>query len=315
LTDNRLVFVAGKGGVGRTCVAAALGLSLAESGKRVLLLEIGETAGLARLFGLHDTPYVPAPVAQRLWICRATPKEALMEYGLMKLKLRGLYNLVFDNPFTRNLVNMLPGMEELLLIGKIGFVVQKIVREGADAPFDMVLVDSPPTGQGLSLFVLPSTILAAVKAGPVVREVARIQELLTSPGITSAVIVTLPEKLALDEALELDSELHSRAGITVGAVAANKVIPSACGPQELELLRTCFQARRARSDLSGLYPVLSEVMRVSEMRERQEQELSRLRRRTNVPIVELPLLPSGVEGMGGLADLGAGFAPVLQGKH
>lgn len=289
---RRLFFVTGKGGVGKTCVAAALAHRLAADDLRVLLVEIGGVSSLARHFGVESAAYDPEEVAPGILISRITPGECLREYGLMKLRIRKLYDLVFENPFVKSLINLMPGMEELLLIGKLGYLVQAIDKDPKNARWDVVVVDAPPTGQGAGLLSLPSTVLAAVKAGPVAREVAQLQRIITDAETTAICIVTNPEELAIDEALELETELTEKNGLPLTAVIANKTIDAHLEPQEAELLLTCLQSRRAGGKLSGNYPLYTTGATVIGLLKNQDEQLTRLRLRSNAPIIELPLVGS-----------------------
>jgi len=287
---RKLYFVTGKGGVGKTCVAAALAHRLAAEVLRVLLVEIGGVSSLGRHFGLDAVEYEPEEAAPNILICRITPAECLREYGLMKLRIRKLHDLVFENPFVKSLINLMPGMEELLLIGKLGYLVQAIDKDPRKARWDVVVVDAPPTGQGAGLLSLPSTVLATVKAGPVAKEVAQLQGIITDEQTTAICIVTNPEELAVDEALELERELIDGNGLPLTAVVANRTISVRLGRQDAEVLQTCLHARRAGGRLDGNYPLYTTGVTVVGLLKSQEQQLKRLRLRSNAPIIELPLV-------------------------
>ncbi len=307
----RLLFVTGKGGVGKTAVTAVLAHRLAQRGRRVLAIEIGGVGSLARRLGLSVVGYEPRRAAPGIDVCRITPEECLREYGLMKLRFRRAYKLVFENPFVRSLVNVVPGMEELLLLGKLGFLVQSLERGDAEAPWDVVLVDAPPTGQGANLFALPGIILSAVTAGPMARETAYLQALLRDHRRTGVLLVTNPEELAVDEALELERELTGRAGMPLRAILVNRVLPGG-GEQEGGVLGTWLQARRATRQLEWPYPLVASALRILRLRESQEVEMERLRRRAAVAIFDLPFVPSDSAGMEQRDLLERALEPLLE---
>jgi anion-transporting ArsA/GET3 family ATPase len=302
LRNSRLVVVAGKGGTGRTTVAAALALALAAAGRRPLAVETGPTDSLARALGLAEAGYEPRPAAGGTLTARLTARECLLEYGLMKLKLRPLFRRIFEAPFVRELVNMLPGMEEMLLIGKIGYMVRQAERLGAKSPIDVVVLDAPPTGQGAGLLTLPSTVLAAAPVGPVAREMAALRNLLVDAGRTSIVLVTLPEELPVDETLQLASELTGR-GLPVAAIVVNRRIDWGPGATERQVLGSFLQSDPAeRSD--PIRNMVAAALDVQAMAETQEKEIARLRTKARSPIIELPWQTSGplsAEGLGRLA--------------
>lgn len=289
LGERRLLFVTGKGGVGKSTVSAALALALARSGKRVLLLETGRIPSVGQLFGQRAYGYEPVLLEERLWLSLLTPADCLREYGLMKLKIRALYDLVFGNPLVEALLGMLPGMEELLLIGKIDFMINDKGRAPDGKPLDVVVVDAPPTGQGLGLVSMPRTILSAVNSGPIAKEVNRIERLLSDATRTGLVLTTTPEELPVDEVLELHQGLSERK-LPVACVVANKRISVSFGPEEEEVLRTCVAAARANQSFSWVYSMLSSGLAVHEMEQVQSEQLRRLRQRLSLPVVELPLL-------------------------
>ena len=289
LRDRRLIFVTGKGGVGKTSVAAALAREIAGHGKRVLIIEIGELGLIGPLFGVDDYGYEPVRVHPGVLLNRITPRDCLQEYGLRKLKLKRLYTLVFENAFVRALLNMLPGMEELLLVGKIGFMVQTAMKSRR-AGFDLVIVDAPPSGQGAGLISLPATILAAVTAGPVAREVRALHQLLTDPDITGLLIVTIPEELGIDECLELEEELVTDRKLPAAAVVVNRTIPGIFRRLDGEVVERFVHAKRARRDSSWAYPLFNTAHSVLHLWKEQDEQIHRLRKKSKLPILLLPLL-------------------------
>lgn len=295
LLDRQLLFVTGKGGVGKTTVAGALALSLARAGKRVMLLEIGGVPALGPLFGIGPYGYEPVKLAERLWLSHITPSECLREYGLIKLRIKALYDIVFENPFVRALLSLLPGMEELLLIGKIDYLINQKGKAPDGKALDVVVVDAPPTGQGMGLVSMPRTILSAVSTGPIAKEVHRIEELLTNPNRTGLVLTTTPEELPVDELFELHKQLSDRR-LPVAAVVANKRIPVSFSPDEVDVLKTCVASARANQAFSWAYHVLSTGLVVHEMESFQSDQIRRLKSRIRQPIVELPLLVSAQLG-------------------
>ena len=211
LESKRLFIVSGKGGVGRSVTAAALGLALSKQGKRTLLVELDGDNTQARIFGKGRSHYTPVAFRSNLYGVNYTPKEAQREYGLMKLKSRTAYKLVFENPLMLKMLNMVPGLRELLLLGKTWFTEQERTSDGTPL-WDAIVIDGPATGHSISLFRLPRVILSLMKVGPMAKDAKAILDLLTDPVKTSFWIVTIPEELPVKECEELiqvnEEELH-----------------------------------------------------------------------------------------------------------
>lgn len=293
--DKRLLFFTGKGGVGKTCLSAAAALAHARRGRRTLLVELGGEPQAGRLFAAaRDVTYEPLRLLDDvpLYACRITTDEALHEYAALKLKVERVARWVFDHDFLRRLLDMVPGMDELLRIGRIWFLEQ--MRGADDRPrFDRIIVDAPATGHGLSLLQLPGTILDVVRAGPFARDTRPILEMLTDRQRTMVHLVALPEELPVRETVELAQRLTGDLDLGVGACFVNKVWPPTLTAHEGEQLRAFRAAvRGADADLDGL------LARVQVARGRQASQAGQVRRLgadlgqlpVPVPVIEVPYL-------------------------
>ena len=229
LCTRRLVIVSGKGGVGRTTLAALLGLALAERGRRVLVATTGHDDRLAWMLGLPSLEATPLPVvasrgsaiAGRLFVQRLVPNVALREYGAMIVKSERISAAVFDNRIVRRLLRAIPGLDDFTVLGKAW---HEAVRGGT---YDAVVFDGPATGHLVYTLGVPQAILAAVPAGPLTREAAGIVASLTDPKVTEAVLVGLPEAWPLTELGELGRSITRDLGIAIRSVVVNGVWPRA----------------------------------------------------------------------------------------
>jgi len=226
LEGRRLVFVTGKGGTGKTTVATALALGLADRGHRVLLAELGRHAQAPRMLDAHPPEVGPTPVPLRdgLHGIRIDPFAALEEYLQLQgfagawlargLRQRGLHDLLVGTP----------GWRELITLGKLWYM------SGGDSPdatgdreFDRIVVDAPATGHGLTLLDVPRVVHAAVRSGPLARNAARVEEMLLDPAQTVLLPVCWPETLPVHETVELVERIETTVGIHVGRVVVNGV--------------------------------------------------------------------------------------------
>ena len=158
LLDRRLIFLLGKGGVGRSTLAAALGLLAARQGRRAIVVEVSGRGDIPRLFGTTAPPGVESELAPGLWTLDVDPRQALEEYLHDQLPLRMLADVIGSSTTFGIVAAATPGLREMLTIGKIWELAQ-IPRRARDAePYDVVVVDAPATGHGLALLEAPRNV-------------------------------------------------------------------------------------------------------------------------------------------------------------
>ena len=232
LLGRRIVFVLGKGGVGRSTVAAALGLLAARRGLRAVVVEVSGRGDVPRLFGRTCAEGVESELAPGLWTLSVEPRQALDEYLRDQLPGRLLAELIGASGAAGYVAAATPGLRELLTVGKIWELAQDQRRpEGAER-YDIVVVDAPATGHGLALLEAPRTFAKAAQIGPIARQGAIIADTLADRrGETAMAAVATPEQGAVDELLEL----RRRLGM-LDAVLANAVAPSRFSEDDAVLL-------------------------------------------------------------------------------
>lgn len=280
--DRRFVLVAGKGGVGKSTVAAVLGLLASRAGKRTVVAELGAREKVALLFGRGPSGYEPREVAPGLFTMNIDPEPALHEYGVRKLRFERVYKAVFENETMHRLLEMVPGMHELLYLGK-AFDLEREMRGGRPT-WDMVIVDAPATGHGLSLLRLPETILDVVSTGPMAEEVGLMQALLHDEARTMLNVVTLPEEMPVRETLELLAAVEGELAIPTGWLFVNGVWPDTIRDGDLEALRALGHGD---PDVAG---ALAAAEAMANRRRFQEGYLEELDREVGIPKVHLPYL-------------------------
>ncbi len=251
LFAKKLIIVSGKGGVGKTTVSLALALLAAEQGKKTLLAEINSEGQVSQLLN-EDIGYPEREVLPHLWAINISPKLSFEEYVLMQIKFKGLYKAVFENKFVRYFIEAIPGLGDLMSIGKIYASVNN---------YDLIVVDAPATGHGVSLLQVPSIVASAVKVGPLKTHSDGIDRLLHDENKTQIVLVTLPEEMPVTEALEMSAQLQKMA-LPLELLLLNQFRTSPLTTDEAEEFGSlpvgspqgkAMSLELARADLSELY--------------------------------------------------------------
>jgi anion-transporting ArsA/GET3 family ATPase len=259
LFERRLLVVIGKGGVGKSTLSAALALAASRRGLKVLVCEINTRE---RVSALLEAPPVGSQIGAVLPGIDAvdvSPREAMREYALMILRFQSIYSAVFENRLVRYFLRAIPSLAELVILGKILYHVREKLPDGRPR-YDLVVMDSAATGHGLTLLKLPETLLASIPAGPMQKEVLWMRGLLTDPATSAAVLVTLPESMAVNETIELDQALRDSVGISRAALVLNGFVEPAFSaderarlheaPPSLATAARVLLAREARAELS-----------------------------------------------------------------
>lgn len=196
----KILFVSGKGGVGKSTVAATLALKAAREGKKTLLVELGSRSFYGLAFGRSFSP-TPAPWREGVDITLWDGNSCLREYALHLLKSESLYRLFFENAVSRSLIQVAPGLAELAILGKITSGPPRNV--GPKLPYDILVVDAFASGHFLALIRAPLGFAEAVRFGPMGSESRQIAAVLRDPQICRYCFVTLPESLPVQETAEL----------------------------------------------------------------------------------------------------------------
>jgi anion-transporting ArsA/GET3 family ATPase len=302
----RLHVVTGKGGTGKTSVAAALALGLAAGGKRTLLVEVEGRQGIAQLFGTEPLPYkelriVQVPGGGEVRALAVDPEEALLEYLDMFYHLGAAGRALRKVGAIDFATTIAPGLRDVLLTGKVKESTTRS-QDGRRA-YDAVVLDAPPTGRiGRFLNVTAETARLA-KMGPIKTQSEGVASLLRSP-MTSVHVVTLLEEMPVQETLDAIAELTAL-HIPVGRIIVNSARPALHAGQRVtkaELKRGLTQAGLPAdaTTVSGLADEVKAFQTRYELEETLRAELIE----AGHPMVELPLLPQGVD-RAALDELGA----------
>jgi anion-transporting ArsA/GET3 family ATPase len=268
LLDKRLIVVSGKGGSGKTTVAAALGLAAARQGKRVVLCEV---AGQDRVSQL-----VP-----ELTTVSVDPEEAKREWLRYQLKSRTLASALGGSRLFQYLTAAAPGISELVTIGKVWDLAQ-IERRTGSTVFDLAIVDAPATGHALAMLRAPSTFAAVAPVGPVGRHAATIDRSLRDPKHTGVVTAALPEEMPVNETIEFERALRRELDMAVDAIVVNAVHPARFRPPDMAALRGVTGGSRVAQ--AAMSAAVSEHRRARA----EHAQVRRLRRAATAPVATLP---------------------------
>jgi anion-transporting ArsA/GET3 family ATPase len=304
LLDRRLIFVTGKGGVGKSTVAMALGLQAARHGRRTIVAELARQDGVRRTFAQPGEIFQEVELADGLYTISVDPESAMEEY--LRVKTGALGQALGASRLFQAFAMATPGMRELLSVGKVYELAQLTRHTGGADPYDLVIVDSPAAGHGIGILRTPRTFAEIARVGPIAGTAQRIAATVSDPGFTAIVAVCVAEEMPVNETLWLRDQLRAD-GLELGAVFVNALLPERFSAAEARRLQSAHERADGRARTGGrrggrtgadgdgdadgdgaLGAALSEHVRARAQRE----ELARLRAGlgASVASVELPFL-------------------------
>jgi anion-transporting ArsA/GET3 family ATPase len=228
LLDRKLLFVTGKGGVGKSTVAAALALLGAEQGKKTLVCEFDAKGNLADFFETGPTSFQPREIHPGLFAMSMDTEESLKEYLTLQLKLPRMARI---GPLARIfefVATAAPGVKEILTVGKVTWEVLQ-------RHYDLVVVDASPTGHIVGQLEAPRAINDLVSVGMIRQQTEWLIEILQDPQKTGIVIVCTPEEMPVNETIELSGRIEDETKVDLAAIVVNRVLPELFGRGEEEV--------------------------------------------------------------------------------
>lgn len=305
LLDKRLVFVTGKGGVGKSTVAIALGLLAARQGLRTIVVELASQERIQGLFDAEREQFREVELEPGLFTISIDPQHAMEEY--LRLKAGPLGHALSASRVFNAFAMATPGMRELLSIGKVWELAQLERRTRDAAPYDLVVVDAPATGHGLGILKTPRTFAEIAMVGPIAQQGRTIADTIDDRSFTGIVAVATPEEMPVSETLALNEALE-RDGLALDAVVLNALYPQRFGDDgDLTALNEALARAAEPHTRAALRAALSERARAAGQRENRERLAAGLR---SEPI-DLPYLFAEELGRGQLDLLADALAPAL----
>ena len=302
-TDRcRLVVVTGKGGVGKTTVAAATALALARSGRDTIAAELSGQARIPALLGGSSAakPGSESEIAPGTWTTTIDPEGALAEWAGQIVRPRAVLELAIRSRAFSGFVAAAPGASELISITKAAELSARDRWVPGSPLHDVAVLDAPASGHGVALLESPRTYAEIARVGPIATQARAVDELLRDPERCLIVTVAIPEETPVNEAGELAGMIEEKLGRGPSLVVMNSMLDGGLTESEAQA------ARRSAAPS----PALAAADRRLELVRRQEAQLERLRTHSAAPVICLPNLgPSGatadgVERLEGLLSRG-----------
>jgi anion-transporting ArsA/GET3 family ATPase len=283
ILDKRLVFVTGKGGVGKSTISLAIGLRAAAAGRRTIVCEVAGQETASRVFRRGEIGFNEVELAPNLWGISIDPDESLREYLLLQLKVRAMRDLLVRSRIFSYLAAATPGLKELVTIGKIWELANRRIKQGRE--YDLVVVDAPATGHGVGFLQTPRTFAGIARVGPVHSQARELDRYLTDHTTTGVAIVAIPEEMPVNETASLEGQLRDEVGIAVERIYMNGMYPDRFDDEDAGRLEQAQEQLRG-PPRAAVRAALSEHRRkLSEL-----EQLKRLRSLTRTPLETLPYI-------------------------
>ena len=306
MLDRRLLFVTGKGGTGKTTIAAGLAWLLAAAGRRVLACEVDAKGDLAAAFEAGTVGFEPAQVPGGPWVMSMDTEASLREYLRLHLKIPvigriGPLAAAFDFVATAA-----PGVREILTVGKLCYEVR-------ERTYDTVVVDAAATGHVLGQLTAPEAINSLVKVGLIRSQTGWMVDILNDRATTGVVVVTTPEEMPVLETLELVDALRETTGVDVAGVVVNRTLPELFGVRDEATFASIASGRPGRLGDVGFDGVFDATRHATSRRRLGAEHVATLRDGLpeGLPIAFQPYLFTRAEGLRATRQVAASLAGEL----
>ena len=296
ILHSRLVFVSGKGGVGKTCVSAALGKSAAQAGKKVLLVEVDNFhASFPSIFN-KTIGYEPRELEPNLYGCNITWMKALEDWLVGTVHIRTIVQLILKNRVAMLFLNATPGAREIVILSKIADLLED---------YDQVIVDLPASGHALGILRVPGTAMQLMRSGPIYERAKQILQVFSNPR-AMVLLCALPEEMVVNETVEFAEKIKKDVPQFQNlGVLLNRVSVPSFNQDETTLLGRLSQATHGLDTDEDVQNVVEAAVWDQELEDASLRAIERLNAELGYAVVSLPKL-------GLLGGFGGGTPKVVQ---
>jgi anion-transporting ArsA/GET3 family ATPase len=283
ILNKRVIFVAGKGGAGKTTITAALAMAAASQDRKVLVVETHENEALGSLFDHTGFTEKPTRLNSNIWGVRIDPKIVLEEYIRKYVTVPFVAYQIIHSRIFEHLAVATPGLKEVMTLSEIWRFEQKTDPSKKTPLYDLIIIDSPATGHGLSLLRVPSTLTSMLQTGPLVTQIRWVEDMLKDSTRSCLVLTALPEELPVNEALEFERKAENDLNMFVAAIIVNMVYPEIFSHNEVLAIE-----RMNNSKPKKKHPFIEAAQKQIIRRKLQQSHIKRLITECERPVFQLP---------------------------
>lgn len=287
LLDKRFVFVTGKGGVGKTTVAAALGRLAAARGKNVLLVEIDTQPSMGRLFGDKQIGYEPTRLEANIWACNLTGADCMRSFVRRFVPGDRIADLILKNRVAQIFFESAPSVTEAVILDQLATLARQ-----TQPRFDFIAVDLPASGHAVTFLNVPRSMSDMVRVGELAGHMRELAALLADPAQAELLLVSLPEEMSVNETIELWEKARARVATRLHGVVFNQEQAPALQPDDHTQLAAL--AAHEGVDQEALQRVMWGVALGSWWKERDAETLQRLTEAVDGKVIRVPFRPKKV---------------------
>jgi anion-transporting ArsA/GET3 family ATPase len=285
--ERRLLFVVGKGGAGKTTVSASLALAAFRLGKRVLLVEVDENDAIGRIFNDRKINETPEEIEPGFYAARVNPKKELEEYVHTHAGLTFIANRITNLKAFDYFAETTPGIREIMTLGRIWRWEGETGETGRPL-YDIVIVDAPATGHAQGLLRQPQVLVEMFRIGPIAEQTRVLQALLQNAEKTGVILVTLPEELPANEAIEFAGYAKSTLKMDVPLTVINCVYPDRFDAEELTLFVETLRETVSDPEKRIFRIMMEPAWKIQKYRALQDKYIERIEREIAGCVIKAP---------------------------